>query len=85
MTQLASRGSLARGDSLLATSWCGSSFIGKVDEVLAIDGKTAFKVSTSSPGWVTARTQIVVDLDDPLTPAHGLEALLTKTINDQTP
>ena len=85
MTQLASRGNLARGDSLLATSWFGSSFIGKVDEVLAIDGKTALKVSTSSPGWVTARTQIVVDLDDPLTPGHGLEALLTKTINGRTP
>lgn len=83
MAQLASQGRLEQGDSLLATSWFGSSFIGTIEKIVSIDTKPTLEVSTSSPGWVTARTQIVVDLDDPLTVGPGLETLLMNTTSGQ--
>ena len=82
MAQLASQGRLGPGDSLLATSWFESSFIGTINKVSSLDGEPALEVATSSPGWVTARTEIVVDLDDPLTAGPGLDGLLIKRPGD---
>lgn len=78
MAQLASQGRLGEGDSLLATSWFGSSFIGVAKKLVALDGHPGLEVATSSPGWVTARTEIVVDLDDSLTATPGLDTLLNR-------
>ncbi len=78
MAQLASQGCLGEGDSLLATSWFGSSFVGVAKKLVTIEGEPGLVVATSSPGWVTARTEIVVDLDDPLTAGPGLDTLLNR-------
>ena len=73
---LAQAGLIGEGESLLATSWFGTSFIGTIRQCTTIDERLHLKVATSSPGWLIARTEMVVDLDDPMTPAAGLEALL---------
>ena len=81
MTQLAARGELDVGDTLHATSWFDTVFEGTLTKVDHTPQAANFYITIRSPGWVIARTELVVDLDDPIVPKDGLDKVLKNSGN----
>lgn len=74
--QLAHRGELRTGDALRTVSIFGTDLHVTILETLPYHGRQGTRVAVTGTGWVIARSQLVVDLDDPLTPKDGLESVL---------
>jgi proline racemase len=76
MTQLAARGELKVGEKLHAVSWFDTEFEGTLTEAVQFEQHCAFLITVRSPGWVIARSQLMVDVDDPICPTNGLARVL---------
>lgn len=53
------------GDSLFARSILDSEFLGRIVEEVNVSGKTAIRPSISGRAWVTGRSQLTLDGEDP--------------------
>jgi proline racemase len=62
---LHARGDLAVGDTLLARSIIDSEFLGCIEEEVLIGTKTAIRPSITGRAWITGRSQLTLDGDDP--------------------
>ncbi|WP_196491068.1 proline racemase family protein [Burkholderia cepacia] len=78
LAQLVHRGILKRGDSLRTRSIFESELKVTVEEVGVYYGRYAgIRATVEGSGFVIAKTQVVVDFDDPMTPRDGLETILS--------
>lgn len=74
LAQLHAKGKLALGEEYIHESYIGSKFIGRVEEITALDGKLA--IVPSIQGWAKVygyNTIIIDDEDDPY--AHGFQVI----------
>jgi len=74
--QLAHRGLLRVGGMLRTISIFGTDLRVTLLETVPYDNRQGARVSVTGTGWVVARSQLVVDFDDPMTPGDGLAAIL---------
>ena len=59
------RGQAKRGDTLLARSIIDSEFLGRIEEEVFIGNKPAIRPSISGRAWITGKTRLTLDKDDP--------------------
>jgi 4-hydroxyproline epimerase len=73
MAQWHAKGKLKPGEPFIHESIIGSTFIGKVEDVTELSGKTA--ITPSIEGWaiVTGYNTIMIDDEDPY--AYGFQVL----------
>ena len=74
LAQLYAKGKLKQGEEYIHESFIGSKFVGKVEEVTTLDGKTA--IVPSVRGWAKIyghNTIVIDDEDDPY--AHGFQVI----------
>lgn len=74
--QLLRRGALAGGDTLRTVSVFDTDLHVRITGTEDYHGYKAARAAVSGTGWITMRSQLVVDFRDPLTPRDGLEALV---------
>jgi len=74
--QLAHRGLLKVGDTLRTISTFGMDLRVTLLETVPYNKRQGARVSVTGTGWVVARSQLVIDFDDPMTPGDGLAAIL---------
>ncbi len=74
--QLLHRGQLRTNDTLRTVSVFGNDLHVAVLETLPYHHRQGTRFTVTGTGWVIARSQLVVDLDDPMTPKDGLELVL---------
>jgi proline racemase len=77
VVRLLHRGALSVGDSLRSVSIFGTDLRAEITGTVDYFGRQGVRVSVAGVGWITARSQLVVDFRDPLTPQDGLPALLS--------
>lgn len=77
VVRLLHRGALGVGERLRSVSVFGTDLQAKITGTTAYLGRQGVRVSVAGVGWITARSQLVVDFRDPLTPRDGLPALLS--------
>ena len=77
IAQLVDRGEMQQGDRLRTLSCWDSAFLGDCYEVGPYRDRIGCRVEVTGDGWIISRKEVVVNFDDPLTPADGLDALLT--------
>lgn len=70
------QGRLQVGDILRTVSIFGSHLQVSIDEPVTYHGSQGIRVSVKGSGWITTRSQILVDFSDPTTPEQGLKALV---------
>ncbi len=73
MAQLFAKGKLQVGEQYIHESFIGSKFIGKVESVTTLDGKTAIVPSVQGWAFVYGYNNIIIDGDDPY--AHGFQVI----------
>lgn len=73
MAQLYAKGKLQVGEQYIHESFIGSKFIGKVESVTTLDGKTAIVPSVQGWAFVYGYNNIIIDDDDPY--AHGFQVI----------
>ena len=73
MAQLFAKGKLQVGEPYIHESFIGSKFIGKVESVTTLDGKTAIVPSVQGWAFVYGYNNIIIDGDDPY--AHGFQVI----------
>ncbi|ALM06869.1 hydroxyproline-2-epimerase [Sediminicola sp. YIK13] len=73
MAQLFAKGKLQVGEAYIHESFIGSKFIGKVESVTALNGKTAIVPSVQGWAFVYGYNNIIIDNDDPY--AHGFQVI----------
>ncbi|GAA4275517.1 4-hydroxyproline epimerase [Aquimarina mytili] len=74
MAQLHAKGKLKKGDEYIHESFIGSTFIGKIEKEIELEGKKA--IIPSIKGWAKVygyNTIIIDDKDDPY--AHGFQVI----------
>lgn len=73
MAQLYAKGKLKIGEEYVHESYIGSTFIGKIEKEIEIDGKKG--IVPSIQGWakIYGYNKIIIDNDDPY--AHGFQVL----------
>ena len=71
MAQLFAKGKLQVGEPYIHESFIGSKFIGKVESVTTLDGKTAIVPSVQGWAFVYGYNNIIIDNDDPY--AYGFQ------------
>lgn len=76
LVQLVDQGKLTPGDTLRTVSIFDTDLFATVINVDPYHGHSGVTVAVTGKGWITTRSQIIVDLSDPLTPHDGLDALL---------
>jgi proline racemase len=76
--QLVDRGILEVGDSLRTISIFNSNLFVEIAGTAEYQGHQGVRVAVTGVGWITMRSQLVVDFDDPLTPRDGLQELLVE-------
>lgn len=59
------RGQARVGDILVARSIIDSEFVGRIEEELTIAGKVAIRPSITGRAWLTGKSQLTLDRDDP--------------------
>ncbi|WP_425536852.1 proline racemase family protein [Ensifer adhaerens] len=74
--QLLNRGALAVGDTLRSIPVFGTELHARITST-EDHGHQGARVAVTGTGWITMRSQLVVDFRDPLTPREGLPALIT--------
>lgn len=74
--QLFEQGALKIGDRLRTVSIFDSSLSVEIIEESDYFDRRGVRVTVTGAGWITARSQLFVDFDDPMTPREGLQALL---------
>ena len=77
VVRLLHRGALSGDARLRSISAFGTDLQARITGTTPYFDRQGVRVSVSGVGWVTARSRIVVDFRDPLTPGDGLAALLT--------
>lgn len=77
VVRLLHQGALAVGDRLRSVSVFDTDLLAQITGTTDYHGRQGVRVSVAGTGWVTARSQLVVDFRDPLTPRDGLPALLS--------
>jgi len=65
MAVLNVRGQMKKGQTLTATSIIGSTFTGRIADIVTVGGKPAVIPEISGRGWVTGIHQHMLDPDDP--------------------
>ena len=65
MAVLNARGQMKKGQTLTATSIIGSTFTGRIADIVTVGGKSAIIPEISGRGWVTGIHQHMLDPDDP--------------------
>ncbi len=78
------RGQMAVGDRLLTRSPAGSELEVQITGELRSGPYDGVKVAITGRGWTIARTTVIVDPSDPLTPKDGLERVLTRRLGTAT-
>ncbi|AVA21340.1 proline racemase family protein [Rhizobium sp. NXC24] len=76
MVQLVHRGQLKVGDTLRTKSVFDSELKASILDLSEYHGHVGVRAEVSGSGWITAKSQLVVDLNDPLTPLDGLADIL---------
>jgi proline racemase len=76
LARLVFRDQLKLGESLRSESIFGSDLTATLIQIDDYHGYQGIRVMVRGTGWVTARSKLVVDFDDPLTPDAGLQQLL---------
>ncbi|UIJ91814.1 proline racemase family protein [Sinorhizobium meliloti] len=76
LVQLVDDGVLSVGDKLRTLSIFDAELHAEVTSIEPYHGASAVKAAVTGSGWITTRSQIVVDFSDPLTPRQGLAAIL---------
>jgi proline racemase len=74
--QLFERGALKVGDRLRTVSIFDTSLSVEITGSSDYLGHRGVRAAVTGAGWITTRSQLVVDFDDPLTPREGLQDLL---------
>ena len=59
------KGDIGRGDTLLARSIIDSEFLGRVEETTTVDDLPAIRPSISGRAWITGRSLLCLDENDP--------------------
>ncbi len=59
------RGEAKVGDTLLARSIIDSEFLGRIEEEVLVGNKPAIRPSISGRAWLTGRSQLTLDTNDP--------------------
>jgi len=62
---LYARGEAQVGDTLLASSIIDSEFLGRIEEEVLIGTKSAIRPSITGRAWITGRTRLTLDIEDP--------------------
>jgi proline racemase len=62
---LHAKGQMMVGDTLLARSIIDSAFLGRIEEEVLIGTKKAIRPSITGRAWITGRSQLTLDPDDP--------------------
>lgn len=62
---LHARGEVRVGDTLVARSIIDSEFVGRIEAETRVEDKAAIIASISGRAWITGRTQLLLDPDDP--------------------
>lgn len=73
LAQWYAKGKLKQGEPFIHESIIGSKFIGRIEEVTELDGKSAIIPSIEGWAMVTGYNNIVIDDDDPY--AHGFQVI----------
>jgi 4-hydroxyproline epimerase len=73
MAQWAAKGKLKLGDEFVHESIIGSKFIGRIEEVTSLQGKSAIIPSIEGWAMVTGYNTIILDDDDPY--VHGFQVI----------
>ncbi|WP_084811049.1 proline racemase family protein [Ensifer sp. BR816] len=78
LVQLVEQGKLSVGDALRTISIFDTDLLANVVSVDPYHGRNGVTVTVTGRGWITTRSQIIVDLSDPLTPRDGLDGVLER-------
>jgi len=73
--QLLERGELRIGSTLRTISIFGSSLLVTVNNSMDYFGSMGALLSITGSGWITMKSKLIVNFDDPMTPHDGLDAL----------
>ncbi|MDV7473218.1 proline racemase family protein [Acinetobacter lactucae] len=76
LARLVSRGLLELGERVRTVSIFGTDLKATVKSVSKYHEYDGYIVSVKGSGWITARSTLVINSDDPLTPNDGLDAVL---------
>ncbi|WP_141202179.1 proline racemase family protein [Oceanimonas doudoroffii] len=76
LVNLVNKGLLDLGECVRTVSIFGTSLQANITRKLDYHGKDGFEAMVTGSGWITSKSQIVVDFSDPLTPQEGLEEIL---------
>ncbi len=76
LSRFANRGQLEVNQRVRTVSIFGTDLRAHVTEAVDYHGYPGFKASVTGAGWVTARSQLLVDFTDALTPREGLASVL---------
>ena len=76
IAQMVEAGEMQQGDRLRTLSCWDTPFLGECYQVGPYGEVTGCRVEVTGTGWIISRKELVVNFDDPLTPAAGLEELL---------
>lgn len=74
--QLFNRGALNAGDTLRSISVFDTDLHARITGTEDYHGYKAVRAAVTGTGWITMRSQLIVDFRDPLTPQEGLPGLL---------
>ena len=76
LVQLVDKGELGVGDVLKTTSIFRTSLSARVTRIEPYHGHDGVCAAVSGQGYLTAKSELIVDFSDPLTPSDGLELVL---------
>ena len=76
LVQLVEQGKPAIGDTLRTRFIFGSDLQATVTGTTPYHGNSGVTVAVTGKGWITTRSQIIVDFSDPLTPRDGLDTIM---------
>ncbi|MBI2720096.1 MAG: proline racemase family protein [Rhizobiales bacterium] len=65
MAVLAARGLMGEGDKFIGRSIIESRFTGRIEALTELGGRSAIVPSISGRGWITGRSTLMLDPDDP--------------------
>ena len=78
VVDLLHRGDLNVGDRLRSVSIFDTDLQAEITGTRDYLGRQGVRVRVAGVGWITARSQLIVDFRDPLTPGDGLPKLLSR-------
>lgn len=82
IAELCLRGEWERNEVLRTRSPSGASLEVEVVGTASTGGFDGFRVAVSGRGWTIARSEVVVDTSDPMTPGDGFEKLLNRVVHE---